>query len=101
MSTLLRLTLIFPPVLEPAITAVLISEPRCPGFTLFDAEGHTGDFESASVTERVLGHVKRRVLWMVLDAQHGNAVLDLLRERIHSRQVRWWLEPVLNEGHLA
>lgn len=101
MTTLVRLSLAFPPSLEAAITETLIAVPWMPGFTLLRAEGHTSDFSSASAGERVRGRIDRRVLWMILEEGGHHQVLALLRNSAASRQVRWWLEPVLDMGRLA
>lgn len=101
MSDLVRLTLSFPPVLETAITDALIADPRMPGFTLLHAEGHTGDFSGASAGERVRGRMDRRLLWIIIDAAMRAEVMALLRASAASRQVRWWVEPVLEMGRLA
>lgn len=101
MTTLVRLSLAFPPSLEAAITEALIAAPEPPGFTLFNAEGHSSDFSSASTAERIRGRIDQRVLWMIVEQGSHQQVLALLRATIASTHVRWWLEPVLDMGHLA
>ena len=101
MTTLVRLSLAFPPSLEAAITEVLIAAPALPGFTLFNAEGHSSDFSSASTAERIRGRIDQRVLWMIVEQGSYQQVLALLRATIGATHVRWWLEPVLDMGHLA
>jgi hypothetical protein len=101
MSGLVRLNLIFPPSLEDSVTEALVSEPGMPGFTLLQAEGHTGDFSRASAGERVRGRVQRRVLWVVIERERLDEVLAVLRKEVASTDVRWWVEPVLAGGRLA
>ena len=101
MSELVRLNLIFPPSLEDSVTEALVSEPGMPGFTLLQAEGHTGDFSRASAGERVRGRVQRRVLWVVIERERVDEVLAVLRKEVASTDVRWWTEPVLAGGRLA
>ena len=98
MTTLVRLSLAFPPSLEAAITEVLIAAPELPGFTLFNAEGHSSDFSSASTAERIRGRIDQRVLWMIVEQGSYQQVLALLRATIGATHVRWWLEPVLDMG---
>lgn len=100
MTALIRLTLVFPPSLESALSEALITAPHAPGFTLLHAEGHSSDFPSASTAEQVRGRIDRRVIWAVMDAAALQPLLQLLRERVPSRDVMWWSEPVLDLGKL-
>lgn len=99
--SLVRLTVLFPPALESAITEAIAGDPTMPGFTVLHAEGHTSDFAKASSAEQVRGRIRRRVLWMVMDATQVDQVLDLLRRHADSRDLRWWSEPVLAMGRLG
>ncbi|MCC7247818.1 MAG: DUF3240 family protein [Lysobacter sp.] len=101
MSDFVRLSLIFPPALENAVTDALIADPGLPGFTLFHAEGHTSHFANATVAERVRGRVERRILWVVVERERVEEVLDALRRRVASHDVRWWTEAILAHGRLA
>ena len=96
-----RLNLVFPPALEDAITDTLIADPSLPGFTLLQAEGHSSDFANATIREQVRGRVDKRLLWIVTERQRVDDLLASLRQRISSRDVRWWLEPVLAGGRLV
>ena len=87
MTTLVRLSLAFPPSLEAAITEVLIAAPELPGFTLFNAEGHSSDFSSASTAERIRGRIDQRVLWMIVEQGSYQQVLALLRGRYGADRV--------------
>jgi hypothetical protein len=100
MSELIRLNLIFPPALEDAVTETLIADPTLPGFTLLHAEGHSSDFAHASIREKVRGRVDRRVLWVVIERERLDGVLAVLRARIASSDVRWWVESVIAGGRL-
>lgn len=96
-----RLTLVFPPSLESAISEALITAPQSPGFTLFRAQGHSSDFPHASTAEQVRGYVERGVIWIVTPAEAVAGVLAALREKVASREVMWWTEAVLEQGRLA
>ena len=101
MNDIVRFNLVFPPRLETAVTETLVAEAGLPGFTLLQAEGHTGDFCRASAGERVRGRVQRRVLWVVIERERLDEVLAVLRKQVASTDVRWWAEPVLAGGRLA
>lgn len=96
-----RLTLVFPPALEPAIIEALAADPRLPGFTVFTAEGHGRDFAGASPVEIVRGRMDQRVLWIVAAAEEVSTILDSLKGRVRSREVIWWLESLLDFGRLV
>lgn len=97
-----RLTLVFPPALEDAVTATLLErEPAAGGFTLLRVEGHGADFSRASVREQVRGHVARRMLWVVLPEDAVEGVLEDMRHCVPPGQVVWWTEAVDGFGRLA
>ncbi|WP_222564430.1 DUF3240 family protein [Novilysobacter antarcticus] len=100
MSGLIRLNMVFPPRLETPLTEALSADPSIPGYTLLEAEAHTGDFADASDAERVRGRVDRRVLWLVIRADMKDDVLRLMREHVDSGDLHWWSEPVLETGRL-
>lgn len=100
-APLSKLTLIFPPLLEAAVTEAMQTAPGSPGFTLLPAQGHGSGFAHASAAELVRGHVERRVLIAVVASAELDGVLALLGEQVPSREVMWWVEPVLRQGRLA
>lgn len=91
--SLLRLSVLFPPGLERPITEAISADASMPGFTLLHAEGHSSDFSRASSAEQVRGRIQRRVLWMVMEADRLDDVLQLLRTHVDCRDVRWWIDP--------
>ena len=99
--SLLRLSVLFPPGLEEPITETISADASMPGFNLLHAEGHSSDFSRASSAEQVRGRIQRRVLWMVMEADRLDDVLQLLRTHVDCRDVRWWTEPVLAMGRLG
>lgn len=98
---IVKLTLIFPPLLEAALIETMQAAPGSPGFTLLHAQGHGSGFARASAAEQVRGHVERRVLIAMLASEELDGVLALLREQVPSPDVVWWVEPVLRQGRLA
>ena len=97
-----RLTLVFPPTVEPALLEILLDEePPLPGFTIVAAEGHGADFSTASLREQVRGRVARRMLLMVLPRERIAALIEHLRAALPNPHVTWWVEPVTAFGRLA
>lgn len=100
MSTWIRMNLVFPPQLETLVTETLSADPRMPGYTLLQAEGHTSNFTRASDAELVRGRIEKRLLWLVIRAEQKETVLELLRGKMGSSELRWWTEAVLDMGNL-
>jgi hypothetical protein len=101
MTAFVRLTLVFPPALEGALSEALITSPQSPGFTLLHAQGHGSDFLHASTAEQVRGSIDRRIVWVVLEAEAVPSLIQWVRARVSSHDVMWWSEPVLERGRLA
>lgn len=101
MSSFVRLTLVFPPTIEEALSEALITAPQAPGFTLLHAQGHGSDFLHASTAEQVRGSTERRIVWVVLESEALHPLIEVIRERVRSHDVVWWAEPVLERGRLA
>jgi hypothetical protein len=101
MSSFVRLTLVFPPAIEEALSEALITAPQSPGFTLLHAQGHGSDFLHASTAEQVRGSTDRRIVWIVLESEALHPLIEVIRERVRSHDVVWWTEPVLERGRLA
>jgi hypothetical protein len=100
-TELIRLTLVFPPALESAVSETLIAAPQPHGFTLLHAEGHSHNFPHASTAEQVRGRIDRCLILIVMPAEALPPLIQLLRDRVPSRDVWWWSESVLALGRLA
>jgi hypothetical protein len=101
MNSFVRLTLVFPPAIEEALSEALITAPQSPGFTLLHAQGHGSDFPHASTAEQVRGSIDRRIVWVVLESEALHPLIEVIRARVRSPDVVWWVEPVLERGRLA
>lgn len=101
MTSFVRLTLVFPPAIEEALSEAMITAPQSPGFTLLHAQGHGSDFLHASSAEQVRGSIDRRIIWAVIEAETLQPLIASIRERVRSHDVVWWSEPVLERGRLG
>ena len=101
-GNLRKLVIVCPREVEENITeAFLDASPALPGFTSFEANGHGHDFAAASAREHVLGHVARCCLWIILTEPEVGHALDVLRGATRNPRVTYWIEPVLEFGHLS
>lgn len=100
-QSLCKLTLVCPPDSADHITELMLNlEPPLPGFTTWAADGHGFGFAGATVSERVRGRVKRRVIVAVLGRSAAADVLDLIERKGAVAHLSYWIEPVDGFGQM-
>lgn len=98
---LCRLTLVYPPASEDAIIETLMAmTPSLPGFTTWSGAGHGFGYDEASHTEKVRGHVARRMLTVIASRETAEAALETIRTNAPIPKLMFWIEPVLAGGRL-
>ncbi|MDR2872794.1 MAG: DUF3240 family protein [Xanthomonadaceae bacterium] len=97
---MVRLVLTFPPKLERIVAEAMITAQQRPRFTVQRGYGH-GFQHRPTADELIHGRAERIVLWSLIPAQEIDALLDFLRRHVRSKDVLWWVEPVLHVGDLA
>lgn len=76
-------------------------EPPIAGFTAFAAEGHGMSFDTATVSERVRGRVKRTVVMAMLPRERADQIVEIVRRAIAVPHMIYWIEPVLACGRMG
>ncbi|MEQ8559741.1 MAG: DUF3240 family protein [Henriciella sp.] len=100
-TDLCRLTLVYPPASEDAITEALLGmEPALPGFTTWAGAGHGFGYDEASHVEKVRGNVSRRVLTTIARRERIDAALEAVRTNAPIPKLMYWIEPVIAGGRL-
>jgi hypothetical protein len=96
----LQLTL--PKTLEARVLDRLLQHPQWVGpFSTHRVEGH-GDPEGiASAREQVRGRAERVQIQILMDGDHVAELLAELKTDQPSRDILWWLSPVLDSGSFA
>ncbi len=96
------LKLILPRALEPQFIDHLLQHPEWVGpFSTHLVEGH-GDPESiASIAEQVRGRAELVQVEILLESQHAQQLIEHLRRELPSKEIVWWLSPVLAMGSFA
>ncbi len=96
------LNLAFPAELEEEFIDLLRAHPgQVSGFTIMPAEGFGTGARLHTAMEQVRGRARRRLLQLLLAHGQVEPLLATMRERIPSREVAWWTQPVLAFGRLA
>lgn len=96
----LQLTL--PKTLEARVLDRLLQHPQWVGpFSTHRVEGH-GDPEGiTSPREQVRGRAERVQIQILMDGDHVAELLAELKADQPSRDILWWLSPVLDSGSFA
>ena len=101
MDKLQVLVLIVPDTLKDDVVDALIGLPAVSGFTLSDAAGYSSEHSHFNLREQVEGYRN----FCRLEVLHEPAVFEPLCASLHQacggQAVRYWLSPVLRQGHLG
>ena len=101
-DTLCKLVFVCPKETADSIVEILLEvDFQLPAFTTFNAEGHGHNFDVASAHEQVRGRVDRRILWLVLPTSDKNRIVDEVAAQIKNPHDIYWVEPILEIGHLS
>jgi len=102
MDTLCKLTLVCPPAgIERIFELMLSFDPPIAGFSTWAAEGHGFGFETASVSERVRGRVKRQMISAVINRATAARLLDAIERHAAMPHLTYWIEPIESFGRVA
>jgi hypothetical protein len=94
--------LILPKSLEAQVIDHLLKHPEWVGpFITHQVEGHGDPDSIASVAEQVRGRAERVQIEILLDATHAHDLVNHFREHLPSREIVWWLSPVVESGSFA
>jgi hypothetical protein len=94
-KSLCKLTLVCPPdAIDNIIELMLSRDPPMPGFTTWEAEGHSFGFSGTTVNERVRGRVKRHLISAVLERAEADDILEAIAQRMPIFHMLFWIEPI-------
>lgn len=93
------LTLSTRPQQAEAISDWLL-EQNLPGFTSWQAFGHSNRSDHLSLSEQIQGKQKRTVISLHLAADRANTLLLQLREIFPLYDIHYWLQPLQASGRL-
>lgn len=95
---LLRINI--PPSLEEEFLDALLSDERIEGYQCYPTSGH-GKVGAMSLTEQVAGRRSRVLFEIVLEAGLAEPVLQGLKTALPSRDIIWWIVPVIGTGRFS
>jgi hypothetical protein len=100
MTSTCLLNLVVSPEVESIVTDWLLEQAVVSGFSSHPIAGHGSSEQSMTLAERVAG-TRRQVLFQFeLPCDDANALLDGIRAQFAGSGMHFWLQPVLQSGHL-
>lgn len=101
MSEACLLNLVVSPEVESPVSDWLLSQECVTGFSSHTIAGHGSSEHSMTLAEQVVG--KRRQILFQLHMPCGDAreLLALIKTEFSGSGMHYWLQPVIESGHLA
>ncbi|RME32849.1 MAG: DUF3240 domain-containing protein [Gammaproteobacteria bacterium] len=94
------LNLVVKPAMEAALVEWLLEQESIKGFSSYPVRGHGSSPASLSLAEQVAGTRSQYLYQIVLEQGQSQRLLELLREQFGGSGMHYWVNPVLQEGHL-
>lgn len=100
MTSTCLLNLVVSPEVESIVTDWLLEQAVVSGFSSHPIAGHGSSEQSMTLAERVAG-TRRQVLFQFeLPCDDASTLLDGIRAQFAGSGMHFWLQPVLQSGHL-
>jgi len=98
MSEQILITLTVPPRLEDTCIELLLEHPSTPAFSSAPGRGHGEHPDHLSLSEQVSGWRREVRIEVLVAAADRAALLDDLRTRLPTDDVRYLITPVIEAG---
>lgn len=92
-------TLISPKELKDDIVDELMAMPELTGFNLKKISGYSKEHNSFNTTEQVEGYRELYQFEVLINQAEQEALMSVLRPICQSMHLRYWLIPVIENGH--
>jgi len=100
MTSSCLLNLVVSPEIVSAVTDWLLEQSEVSGFSSYPIAGHGSSEHSMTLAEKVAG-TRRQVLFMLeLPCEEADMLLERIRIEFAGSGIHYWLQPVLQSGHL-
>jgi hypothetical protein len=98
----MELTISVPTALEEELLDHLLEHPDwVGGVTTVPAEGYGRDTQLRTTVEQIRGRARRRLVTVLIEADHLEPLLASLRASFQSPQMAYWVTPILQFGRFA
>ena len=90
-----------PPELKGTVVDWLLERVGRSGFTSFEVSGHSTSHEYLTVAEQVTGRQRRQQFEVQISVDTLEEFLTSARETLGGANIRYWVLPVIQAGHLG
>lgn len=101
MSDICLLNLIVSPEAEDTVTDWLLGHEMVSGFSSHPIFGHGSSEHAMSVAEQVAGKRRQVLFQLHLGCAAANALVESIKEAFSGSGMHYWLQPLIESGHLA
>ena len=96
------LTLALPAALQEEVLDFLQAHPEwVSGFSVVHAEGFGAGSHLRSTIEQVRGRAQRVLVQMSMQVIHHPVLIETLGKEFPSKEIAWWLTPIMAFGRLS
>lgn len=101
MNEICLINLVVSPEAESAVTDWLLSLDSVSGFSSHAIAGHGSSEHAMTLAEQVAGKRRQVLFQLHLPCNDARALIELVKTRFAGSGMHFWLQPVLESGHLA
>jgi len=96
------LTIVLPHSLEENLVDHLLGHPEyAAGFTTIQVDGHGQSISRHGIAEQVRGRSRRVQIQIVMNGEDAKALIEHLKASLPSKEVAYWMSPVMEFGRFA
>lgn len=100
MNSSCLLNLVVSPEVESTVTDWLLEQSVVSGFSSYPIAGHGSSEQSMTLAERVAGTRRQILFQLELSCEDANTLLDGVRVKFVGSGIHFWMQAVLQSGHL-
>lgn len=101
MSETCLLNLVVSPEVESPVTDWLLSQASVSGFSSHLIAGHGSSEHAMSLAEQVAGKRRQVLFQLHMPCVDARDLLALIKSEFSGSGMHYWLQPVVESGHLA
>jgi hypothetical protein len=101
MSGICLINLVVSPEVEGPVTDWLLAQDRVSGFSSHPIAGHGSSEHSMTLAEQVAGKRRQVLFQLHMPCDEARALIDRIKSQFAGSGMHYWLQPVLESGHLG